>query len=226
MNPSRTSIQPAHTCHPRPSDLARKFTEEHIIPKAGHHDKTMEYPWEIIKEAHKTGLLNTHIPEKYGGPGLGLVECSLISEELAYGCSGIQTAIEANGLAEAPLLVSASDEIKQKYLGRMTEEPLVAAYCVTEPGAGSDVANITTRAEKRGDKWVINGTKMWITNGGHANWYFVLAKTDPSQKAGKSMTGFVVDADSPGIIKGKKEINMGQREDSIASRHCFQCIGA
>jgi acyl-CoA dehydrogenase len=115
----------------------------------------MEYPWEIIKSAHSAGLLNTHIPEKYGGPALGLLECSLISEELAYGCSGIQTAIEANGLAEAPLLVSGSEHIKQKYLGRMTEEPLVASYCVTEPGAGSDVANITTRAEKKGDKWII-----------------------------------------------------------------------
>ncbi|KDN52358.1 acyl-CoA dehydrogenase NM domain-like protein [Tilletiaria anomala UBC 951] len=192
-------------------DLARKFTEEHIIPKAEHHDKTMEYPWEIIKAAHSVGLLNTHIPEQYGGSGLGLMECSLISEELAYGCSGIQTAIEANGLAEAPLIVSGSDHVKSKYLGRMTEEPLVAAYCVTEPGAGSDVANISTRAEKKGDKWVINGSKMWITNGGYANWYFVLAKTDPSQKAGKSMTGFVVDGDSPGITRGKKEINMGQR---------------
>lgn len=113
---------------------------------------------------------NTHIPEQYGGPGLSLLEGALISEELAYGCSGIQTAIEANGLAEAPLLVAASHELKQKYLGRMTEEPLVASYCVTEPGAGSDVANITTKAEKKGDKWILNGTKMWITNGGHANW--------------------------------------------------------
>ncbi|KAL9935274.1 hypothetical protein V8E36_005622 [Tilletia maclaganii] len=191
--------------------LARDFTVKEIIPIAHHHDKTMEYPWEVIKKAHSVGLLNTHIPAEYGGPGLGVMECALISEELAFGCSGIQTAMEANGLAEAPLLVSASHEIKEKYLGRMTEEPLVAAYCVTEPSAGSDVANIATRAEKQGDKWVLNGTKMWITNGGHANWYFVLAKTDPSAKANKSMTGFVVDADTPGISVGKKEINMGQR---------------
>ncbi|PWZ01095.1 acyl-CoA dehydrogenase NM domain-like protein [Testicularia cyperi] len=192
-------------------DLARKFAREEIIPKAKHHDQTMEYPTDILKKGWELGLLNTHIPEEYGGPGLGLMECALISEELAFGCSGIQTAMEANGLAEAPLLVSASHEIKQKYLGRMTEEPLMAAYCVTEPGAGSDVANIATKAEKQGDKWVINGSKMWITNGGKANWYFVLAKTDPNAKAAKSMTGFVVDADTPGIHVGKKEINMGQR---------------
>ncbi|KAB5587980.1 Acyl-CoA dehydrogenase [Ceratobasidium theobromae] len=93
----------------------------------------------------------------------------------------------------------------------MTEEPLVAAYGVTEPGAGSDVANISTRAVKNGDKWVLNGTKMWITNAGHANWFFVLARTDSSQPASRGMTGFVVEANSPGITLGKKEINMGQR---------------
>ncbi|KAG8781806.1 hypothetical protein FRC12_021495 [Ceratobasidium sp. 428] len=192
-------------------DLARKFTRENIVPVAAQYDRSMQYPWPIIKSAHSVGLLNTHIPEEYGGPGLGLLECALISEELAYGCTGIQTAIEANGLAQAPVIVAASEELKQKYLGRMTEEPLVAAYCVTEPGAGSDVANISTKAEKKGDKWVLNGTKMWITNAGHANWFFVLARTDASQPASRGMTGFVVDADSHGISLGKKEINMGQR---------------
>ncbi|KAG8939202.1 hypothetical protein FRC00_014101, partial [Tulasnella sp. 408] len=110
--------------------LARKFTREHIVPVAAEYDRTMEYPWPVIKAAHEVGLLNTHIPEAYGGPGLGLFECALISEELAYGCTGIQTAIEANGLAEAPVIVAGSEETKKKYLGRMTEEPLVAAYCV------------------------------------------------------------------------------------------------
>lgn len=128
-----------HTSLSLPSaELAKKFTREEIIPVARHHDQTMEYPWEVIKKAHAVGLLNTHIPEEYGGPGLGLMECSIISEELAYGCSGIQTAMEANGLAEAPLLVSASHETKQKYLGRMTEEPLVAAYCVVSMRIGND----------------------------------------------------------------------------------------
>ncbi|QRW27774.1 acyl-CoA dehydrogenase [Rhizoctonia solani] len=172
-------------------DLARKFTRENIVPVAAQYDRSMQYPWPIIKKAHGVGLLNTHIPEEYGGPGLGLVECALISEELAYGCTGIQTAIEANGLAQAPLIVAASEEIKKKYLGRMTEAPLVAAYGVTEPGAGSDVANISTKAVKKGDKWILNGTKMWITNAGHANWFFVLARTDGSQPASRGMTGFV-----------------------------------
>ncbi|WVF66051.1 hypothetical protein IAT40_000789 [Kwoniella sp. CBS 6097] len=191
-------------------ELAVKFTKETIIPAAAEYDRSMAYPWPILKEAHGLGLLNTHIPEAYGGPELGLLECALVSEALAYGCTGIQTAMEANGLAEAPLIVAASHETKMKYLGRMTEEPLMAAYCVTEPGAGSDVAGIKTKAEKKGDKWVLNGNKM-CTNAGHANWFFVLAVTDPSASPSKGMTGFVVDADSDGIILGKKEINMGQR---------------
>lgn len=127
----------------------------------------------------------TYASNQYGGPELGLLECAIISESLAFGCSGIQTAMEgeyslsssgrqtdisvANGLAEAPLIVAASHEQKRKYLGRMTEEPLMAAYCVTEPGAGSDVAGIKTRAEKKGDKWVLNGSKMWYVSAPYSN---------------------------------------------------------
>jgi len=170
------------------------------------------------------------------------------------------TAMEANGLAEAPLIVAASHEQKSKYLGRMCEEPLQAAYCVTEPGAGSDVGAAKTTAVKKGDEWVLNGNKMWITNGGVANWYFVLAKTDASAKtgalhahalhpcpprthatsmplgpappqaqrtraaalhslapkprpkppSGAAFTGFIVDADSPGIVVGRKEARRHQ----------------
>lgn len=166
---------------------------------------------EVIKKAWELGLVNTHIPAEYGGLGLGVLDGAIVTEELAYGCSGIQTAIEANGLAEAPLIVAGNDEQKKKYLGRMTEAPLMAAYGVTEPGAGSDVAGLKTTAVKKGDKWVINGQKMWITNAGHANWFFVLARTDANAGTGKAFTGFIVDADTPGIQVGRKEINMGQR---------------
>ncbi|EFP75829.2 hypothetical protein PGT21_010183 [Puccinia graminis f. sp. tritici] len=192
-------------------DLARRFTVDHVIPVAAEYDRTMEYPWPVLKEAWKAGLLNTHVPEEYGGIGIGLLESALISEEIAYGCTGIQTAFEASGLAQAPLIVAGSDELKRKYLSMLIEEPLVAAYCVTEPGAGSDVAGIKTQAVKTGNDFVLNGSKMWITNGGKASWYFVLAKTDPEAPVHKSMSGFIVDANSPGVLVGKKEINMGQR---------------
>jgi acyl-CoA dehydrogenase len=172
-------------------DLARKFTLQEVIPKAAHHDLTGEYPTDILKKAWEVGLLNTHVPEEYGGLGLGVLDCAIVSEELAFGCTGIQTAAEANGLAEAPVIIAGNDAQKKKYLGRMTEEPLMCAYCVTEPGAGSDVAGLKTKAVKKGDKWVLNGNKMWITNGGKANWYFVLAKTDDKAHTGKAFTGFM-----------------------------------
>uniref|UniRef100_A0A2K5S8Q8 Medium-chain specific acyl-CoA dehydrogenase, mitochondrial n=1 Tax=Cebus imitator TaxID=2715852 RepID=A0A2K5S8Q8_CEBIM len=192
---------------------ARKFAREEIIPVAAEYDKTGEYPVPLIRRAWELGLMNTHIPENCGGLGLGTFDACLITEELAYGCTGVQTAIEANSLGEIPVIIAGNDQQKKKYLGRMTEEPLMCAYCVTEPGAGSDVAGIKTKAEKKGDEYIINGQKMWITNGGKANWYFLLARSDPDPKApaNKAFTGFIVEADTPGVQIGRKELNMGQR---------------
>ncbi|XP_041258335.1 medium-chain specific acyl-CoA dehydrogenase, mitochondrial isoform X1 [Onychostruthus taczanowskii] len=192
---------------------ARKFALEEIIPVAAEYDRTGEYPVPLIKRAWELGLMNTHIPESCGGLGLGTFEACLITEELAYGCTGVQTAIEANSLGQMPVIIAGNEQQKKKYLGRMTEEPLMCAYCVTEPGAGSDVAGIKTRAERKGDEYVINGQKMWITNGGKANWYFLLARTDPDPRApaSKAFTGFILEANSPGIQVGRKELNMGQR---------------
>ncbi|XP_046390177.1 probable medium-chain specific acyl-CoA dehydrogenase, mitochondrial isoform X1 [Ischnura elegans] len=194
-------------------ELARKFTREEIIPKAAEYDKTMAYPWDIVKKAWSLGLMNGHIPTHCGGMGSGVFDGCMIAEELAYGCTGIMTAMEASGLGQMPVIIAGNKEQQKKYLGRLIEEPLVAAYCVTEPGAGSDVAGAKTRAEKKGDEWIINGQKMWITNGGVANWYFVLARTDPNPKtpASKAFTGFIVERETPGLTPGRKEINMGQR---------------
>uniref|UniRef100_A0A7P0TA63 Medium-chain specific acyl-CoA dehydrogenase, mitochondrial n=1 Tax=Homo sapiens TaxID=9606 RepID=A0A7P0TA63_HUMAN len=155
---------------------ARKFAREEIIPVAAEYDKTGEYPVPLIRRAWELGLMNTHIPENCGGLGLGTFDACLISEELAYGCTGVQTAIEGNSLGQMPIIIAGNDQQKKKYLGRMTEEPLMCAYCVTEPGAGSDVAGIKTKAEKKGDEYIINGQKMWITNGGKANWPHFLAQ--------------------------------------------------
>jgi acyl-CoA dehydrogenase len=191
-------------------DVARKFAKEEMIPKAEHHDKTGEFPYEVTKKAWELGLMNTHIPAEYGGMGLGVLDGIIITEELAYGCTGIATAMEANGLAAAPVIVAGNDEQKKQFLGLLTSEPKYAAYCVTEPGAGSDVAGIATTAKKVGDEYIINGNKMWITNGSVASWYFVLAYTDQALKH-KGMSGFMVPANTPGITVGKKEDNLGQR---------------
>jgi len=194
-------------------EIARKFAREKILPKAAYHDQTMEYPIELFKEAWDLGLVNLHVPEKYGGVHMGVLEECIVSEEIAFGCSGVGTALLANSLASMPLLVAGSDELKKKYLSRLIEEPLQCAYCVTEPGAGSDVSGIKTRSERKGKEFVVNGSKMWITNGGVANWYFVLTRSnsDPKCPASKAFTAFVIDRDAPGLSVGKKEVNMGQR---------------
>ncbi len=191
-------------------ELARNFAKKEITPHARHHDKTGEYPREIAKKAWELGLMNTHIPQNVGGLGLGVLEGCIITEELAYGCTGIATAMEANTLAAAPIIVAGNEEQKKEFLGRLVREPLFAAYCVTEPGAGSDVSGIKTLAKKVGSDYVLQGAKMWITNASVANWYFVLAYTDPEQKH-RGMSGFIVPADTPGITVGKKEWNLGQR---------------
>lgn len=193
--------------------MAEQFTKNEIIPNAAHYDSTGEYPWPILKKAHETGLMNLHIPQEYGGMGIGTLDGCMITEKMAYGCTGIMTAIEANGLGSMPVMIAGNHEQKKKYLTRLIEEPLMCAYGVTEPGAGSDVSGVKTKAEKKGDDWVINGQKMWITNGGVANFYFVLARTNPDPKcpSSKAFTGFIVDADTPGVTPGRKEKNMGQR---------------
>lgn len=192
--------------------LAKDFAREKIIPVAAKYDKSMAFPHDVFAEAWKLGLVNAHIPSAYGGLGLHTIDGCIIGEELAYGCSGIGTAIEANTLAQMPVILAGSSDQKKKYLGRMTEEPLKCAYCVTEPGAGSDVANILTRAEKKGTEgYLLNGSKLWITNAGVSNWLFVLAVTDPTASAGRRMSGFIVDSNSPGVVFGDKLVNMGQR---------------
>ena len=158
----------------------------------------------MIKQA------NTHIAPEYGGLGLSVLDGCLIAEELSSYCSGMYTALEANGLAQAPLIVAGNDEQKKQFLAPMTQEPMMAAYGVTEPHAGSDVQGIKTTAKKVGDDYVINGSKMWITNASVASWYFVLAYTN-KELGFKGMTGFIVPANTPGIEVGKKEKNLGQR---------------
>uniref|UniRef100_A0A915Q2Q9 Acyl-CoA dehydrogenase n=1 Tax=Setaria digitata TaxID=48799 RepID=A0A915Q2Q9_9BILA len=194
-------------------NIAMKFTRDKIMPVAAYYDNSGEFPWDIVKEAHQIGLMNPQIPEKYGGPGLTCLETVLVIEALAYGCSAIQLCIMGSSLAAAPVNIAGNEEQKRKYLGMLASEPVIAAYCVTEPSAGSDVSGVKMRAEKKGNSYVLNGTKAWITGGGPAKWFFVLARTDPDPNVspGKAFTAFIVDGDAKGIIRGKKEQNMGQR---------------
>ncbi len=196
-------------------EMAHDFAEKEIRPVAWEFDKDGTWPEKIIEKAWEVGLMNTHIPEEYGGPGAGYLDGCLIEEELSWGCSGIQTSLGCNGLATAPVVIAASDELKKEYLGRLTEAPLLASFCLTEPDAGSDVSGMKTTAVKKGDKWVINGSKCFITNGGYANWYTVYAKTD--KEAGhRGISAFIVPRDA-GVVVDKKEDKMGQRASNTAT---------
>jgi len=191
-------------------ETARRFTKDKIIPIAGECDKKHEFPMEVFKEAWELGLVAPNIPEEAGGGGLSEVDHVLLTEELAYGCTGIQTSMTANALAATPLIVAGTSEQKKKYLGMLTSEPCFAAYALTEPGAGSDASALSTKATKHGDDWVVTGQKCFITNASWARWYIVFATVDRAQRHKGIMT-FVIDRDAEGVSVGKREDKLGQR---------------
>lgn len=194
--------------------LARDFAKSEIAPAAEHYDKSHEYPWPVIKKAQELGLTVMSVPEEYGGMGLSLFEECLISEELAWGCSGISTAIGVNGLGIAPILIAGNEAQKQEYGGRMADGQL-CAYCLTEPEAGSDVAGIKTTARREGDHYILNGGKTFITGGTVANFYTVFAYTDAGARY-KGMSCFIVDRDLEGVSVGKPFDKMGQHASDTA----------
>ena len=190
-------------------ELAREFALEEIRPKAEHWDATSTYPKETILAAHEMGLLNLHIPEAYGGPGLGSMEEVLVNEELAWGDPGFATAAYATALACAPIITGATDAQKEVWLRKVAEEGALASYAVTEPGAGSDVAACKTSAVRDGDDYIINGSKTFITNGQHADVVVVVAKTNTEVSGAKGTTLFLVDSDSPGFSRGRNLEKIG-----------------
>jgi acyl-CoA dehydrogenase len=196
-------------------EMAHDFAENEIRKVAWEYDKDGAWPQDIIDKAHEVGLMNTHAPERFGGAGLGYLDGCLVEEEIAWGCSGIGTSLGANGLASAPVALGGSDEVQAEFFGELVAEPKLASFCLTEPGAGSDVSSMRTRAEKKGDKYVLNGQKCFITNGTYADWYTVYAKTDPD--AGhRGMSAFLVRRDDT-IVIDKKEDKMGQRASNTAT---------
>jgi acyl-CoA dehydrogenase len=196
-------------------EMAHDFAEKEIRPVAWEYDRDGTWPQAILEKAWALGLMNSHIPEAYGGPGVSYLEGALIEEELSWGCSGIATSIGANGLATAPLALAGSEELKKRYLGMLTEAPLFASFCLTEPDAGSDVSGMRTTAVRKGDKYVINGSKCFITNGGYASFFTVYAKTD-KEKGHRGISCFLVPRDDT-VTVDKKEDKMGQRASNTAT---------
>lgn len=197
-------------------DLAHGFALKEIRPIASHHDETGEWPLKLLQKAYELGLINCHIPQEFEGQGLSTFDACLIEEELGFGCTGITTAITANSLAQMPLIIAGDHEQKRQWLSPFATEHMICSYAVTEPHAGSDVANIATTAVRKGDSYVLNGQKVWITGAGHARWFFVLATTD-KDKRHRGKSAFIVPADTPGVVVGKKENNMGQRASDTRS---------
>lgn len=194
--------------------LARDFTNEEILPVASKYDEEEEFPVAVMDKLRECGLFNLAVPEIYGGPGVDKMTHSLIVEQIARGCAGIATSVEANSLASYPILVGASEELKKKYLHRITYEGQYASFALTEPGAGSDVAGLSTTAERKGDHYILNGDKCFITNASYANYFVVLAK---EKGAENKFTAFIVDQDLDGVLIGKKEKKMGLRASNTAS---------
>ncbi len=190
--------------------LAREFAEREIRPKAADYDEHSTHPADVVAKAHEVGFMNVHIPEEYGGLGLSGFEGMLIGEELSWGCAGMAVSIIANTLGSAPVLIAGTDEQKREWVSPLVEEPLLCSFGLTEPDAGSDVARIKTTAERRGDEYVLNGSKTFISNAGYAAWTVVFAKTDPA-KGHKGLSAFVVPMDANGVTIEKHLDKMGQR---------------
>jgi len=191
-------------------ELAHEFAEQEIRPRAAEHDERSLHAAEVVARAHEVGLMNLHVPEAYGGPELGILDECLAGEELCWGCAGIGTSIVANNLGAAPVLIAGSDEQKRRFLPPLLAEPILWSFCLTEPGAGSDVAAIQTTALRRGAEYVLNGSKLFITNAGQAAWHVVFASTD--RAAGRrGLTAFVVAAGAEGVIVERHLDKLGQR---------------
>jgi acyl-CoA dehydrogenase len=190
--------------------LSRTFAEREIRPQEAECDAVMRHPADLIAKAHELGLMNVHVPSEYGGLGLSAFEGMLIGEELYWGCSGIGTSITANGLGAGPVILFGTAEQKARWLPPLIEAPILCSFGLSEPGAGSDVAALRSTAVRDGDDYVLNGSKTFITNAGHADWVVVFAKTDPA--AGRrGISAFVVEMTMPGVAIEKHLEKMGQR---------------
>lgn len=191
-------------------DEARRFAQQEIAPRAAAYDESGEFPWEIFKKAHALGLMNLVQPAEYGGTGLSLYDACLVIEELAAGCAGVTTSIVANDLALIPILVGGTAAQRETFIKPITEKGAFASFCLTEPGAGSDAASLSTTIARDGESYILNGSKQWITNGGVATQYTVFATMDRSKRH-HGICAIVVPADLPGIKRGKHENKLGQR---------------
>ena len=204
-------------------DLAKKVAQEKMLPARAELDEKEEFPWEIVKISADAGLMGVSMPEEYEGFGGGILEYCLVAEELSRVCLGIATSIVASGLGAMPILLFGNPEQKKKYLPDIAKGKKLAAFGLTEADAGSDAGALRTTATRKGDGYVLNGTKQWITNGGEAEIYSVIAMTDRS-KGPRGASALIVEKGTPGFDFGKKEKKLGIRSSAtreLVFQDCF-----
>jgi alkylation response protein AidB-like acyl-CoA dehydrogenase len=204
-------------------DLARKVAEEKMLPIRAELDEKEEFPWEIIKVSADAGLMGVSMPEEYEGFGGGILEYCLVAEELSRVCLGIATSVVASGLGAMPILLFGNPEQKKKYLPDIAKGKKLGAFGLTEADAGSDAGALRTTATRKGEGYVLNGTKQWITNGGEAEIYSIIAMTDRS-KGPRGASALIVEKGTPGFTFGKKEKKMGIRASAtreLVFQDCF-----
>jgi alkylation response protein AidB-like acyl-CoA dehydrogenase len=191
-------------------DLAAQVAKEKIAPIAAEFDESGEFPWEVVKTLAKADLYRVFIPTEYEGLGGGIMEMALVVEELSKACGGIALCYAASGLGTIPIILFGTEEQKKKYLPRLAAGEILGAFALTEANAGSDAAGVKTKAIADGDNYIMNGTKQWISNGGEAFIYTVIALTDPTRGV-RGSSAILVEKDTPGFTFGKKENKMGIR---------------
>jgi alkylation response protein AidB-like acyl-CoA dehydrogenase len=203
-------------------DLARKVARDKIAPHAAHYDETETYPEQSMRAIIDAGLFGIWVPEEYGGSAMGCLALSLVSEEIAIACAATATQYLDQPLGGLPILLFGTEEHKKRYLPGLATGELLAAYSLSEPGAGSDAAGLRTTAIRQGDHYVLNGSKQWCTNGDHADVLTVFATVDPTKRA-KGVTAFLVDKDTPGFAVGRKERKLGIRASPTVALHFTDC---
>lgn len=194
-------------------DLARQIADEMILPVRAELDEKEEFPWDIMDALAKSDFLGLYIPEEFGGLGKGGFELALAIEELSRACLGVSTTYAANALGTYPVLLYGSEDQKKKYLPDIAAGKKLVAFALTEATAGSDAAGVQTTAKPEGNEYVLNGTKQWITNGGDADIYTVIAMTDKA-KGARGASAFIVEKGTPGFSFGKKENKLGIKASS------------
>jgi alkylation response protein AidB-like acyl-CoA dehydrogenase len=203
-------------------DLAREIARERIAPHAAHVDETEEYPGEQVKLLGQQGLMGLHIPEAYGGSGAGALAFCLAAEEVAWACAATASLLLVQNLGGYPILLAGSEPQRQRFLPRLASGEITAAFSLSEAGSGSDAAGLTCAAVRRGDRYVLNGSKMWVTNGSHAGVITVFATTDRAQRV-RGVTAFLVEPGAKGLHVGKHEKKMGIRGSPTVALHFADC---